>query len=53
MSAGSDGDTYRVSVLSDQNPLASRQYTEGMLASGTVDEFTVTTQQGTVYGLRH
>jgi hypothetical protein len=50
-SEGADGDTYQVSVFSDQDLLAQRQYTESMLASGTVDTFSVTTHAGAVYTL--
>lgn len=51
-SEGVDGDTYLVRVFSDQDLLTERRYTEGMLASGAVDAFSVTTHSGAVYTLR-
>jgi hypothetical protein len=50
---GPDGDTFLVRVFSDQDLLIARRYSETMLASGTVDEFSVTTHAGAVYTLRY
>lgn len=50
-SEGADGDTYLVSVYTDQDLLTQRRYTAAMLASGTVDSFSVTTHSGAVYTL--
>jgi hypothetical protein len=50
---GPDGDTFLVRVFSDQELLIERRYTETMLASGTVDEFSVKTHAGAVYTLRY
>ena len=52
-SEGPDGDTWLVRVFSDQELLTSRRYDEAMLASGTIDEFSVTTHSGAVYTLRY
>jgi hypothetical protein len=53
VSEGPDGDTYLVRVFSDQELLISRRYDEAMLASGRIDEFSVTTHSGAVYTLRY
>jgi hypothetical protein len=50
---GPDGDTYLVRVFSDQELLTWRRYDEAMLASGKIDEFSVTTHSGAVYTLRY
>ena len=50
---GPDGDAFLVRVYSDQDLLTSRRYDEAMLASGRVDEFSVTTHAGAVYTLRY
>jgi hypothetical protein len=50
---GADGDAYLVRVFSDQALLVTRRYDEATLASGKVDEFSVTTHAGAVYTLRY
>jgi hypothetical protein len=50
---GPDGDAYLVRVFSNHDLLALRRYDEGMLTSGRVDEFSVTTHAGAVYTLRY
>jgi hypothetical protein len=50
---GADGDSYLVRVFSNQVLLVTRRYDEATLASGRVDEFSVTTQGGAVYTLRY
>ena len=52
-SEGPDGDSFLVRVFSDDELLTSRRYDEAMLASGKVDEFSVTTHLGVVYTLRY
>jgi hypothetical protein len=52
-SEGPDGDSFLVRVFSDDELLTSRRYDETMLASGKVDEFSVTTHLGVVYTLRY
>jgi hypothetical protein len=45
---GDEGDSYVVKVYTDSDLLTERSYSEATLASGKVDEFTVTTHSGAV-----
>jgi hypothetical protein len=49
---GADGDSYVVRVFTDSDLLVERRYSEAVLASGKVDEFSVTTHAGAVHTLR-
>jgi hypothetical protein len=40
-------------IFSESDMLAERRYSEAVLASGRVDEFSVTTHAGVVYTLRY
>jgi hypothetical protein len=53
VSEGPDGATYVVRVFSDQDLLRTRRYDGATLASGRIDEFSVTTHAGAVYTLRY
>jgi hypothetical protein len=49
---GDEGDAYVVKVYTDSDLLVERSYSEATLASGKMDEFSVTTHSGAVYTLR-
>jgi hypothetical protein len=49
---GAEGDSYVVRVFTDSDLLAERRYSEAAVASGRMDEFSVTTHSGAVHTLR-
>jgi hypothetical protein len=50
---GPDRDVFVVRVFSDEQLLASREYSSAVLEAGQLDEFSVTTRSGAVYVLRY